>query len=169
MESHSGPPKAPCKACTDFKTWASSQKKVYTEIHKVKAVAVLIQPQIQTTFSGCVFTPFSASAKSLRSPSVQILLITNQFPWLLNKFIFLYLQDDAKTINHGKDPVSKECPLDRQELGRNSWSVLHTMAAYYSETPTTSEQKEMQQFISLFTKFYPCHDCSEDFMEKYVF
>ncbi len=60
-----------------------------------------------------------------------------------------------------------ECPLDRQELGRNSWSVLHTIAAYYPETPTSDQQKEMVQFMSLFTKFYPCEDCSRDFKERY--
>ena len=53
----------------------------------------------------------------------------------------------------------RECPLDRAELGRNSWSVLHTMAAYYPTRPTLAQQHAMSEFMSGFSRFYPCATC----------
>lgn len=54
----------------------------------------------------------------------------------------------------------KECPPDSEALGRSTWTFLHTMAAYYPETPTHQQQQEMNDFIRLFSKFYPCGHCA---------
>ncbi|KAF8786921.1 FAD-linked sulfhydryl oxidase ALR like protein [Argiope bruennichi] len=39
------------------------------------------------------------------------------------------------------------------------------MAAYFPEKPSVDEQKDMKSFIGLFSKFYPCKECAEDFRE----
>lgn len=54
----------------------------------------------------------------------------------------------------------KECPPDALELGRSTWTFLHTMAAYYPDRPTTHQQSDMTSFIQLFSKFYPCGYCA---------
>ena len=56
-----------------------------------------------------------------------------------------------------------ECPADRESLGKASWTVLHTIAAYYPKLPSVEEQTQMTSFLKLFTDFYPCPDCREDF------
>ena len=60
------------------------------------------------------------------------------------------------------------CPLDREELGRNTWSFIHTMAAYYPEKPDIKQQDDMKQFIHLFAKLFPCDDCSKDLQNRLV-
>jgi len=59
------------------------------------------------------------------------------------------------------DTEQKECPADREELGRSTWLFLHTMAAYYPDSPTSRQQEDMRKFVSLFSQFYPCDDCAE--------
>lgn len=57
----------------------------------------------------------------------------------------------------------KQCPLDKNELGRATWPFLHTMAAYYPKHPSPKVQNDMSTFIQHFGQFYPCDHCAADF------
>ncbi|KAJ9611212.1 Flavin-linked sulfhydryl oxidase of the mitochondrial IMS [Cladophialophora chaetospira] len=56
-----------------------------------------------------------------------------------------------------------DCPPDVEELGRSTWMLLHSMAATYPEVATPETQSIMKQFISTFSRLYPCYVCAEDF------
>lgn len=63
------------------------------------------------------------------------------------------------------DSNAPECPLDRQSLGRNTWSILHTIAARYPMMPTSEDKANMKEFIRLISILYPCSDCAKEFRE----
>ena len=61
-----------------------------------------------------------------------------------------------------------DCPLDKEDLGRNTWGFLHSMAAYFPETPTLKDQTDMKSFINIFAKFYPCEWCAYHLRERWM-
>lgn len=69
---------------------------------------------------------------------------------------------ESKKGEEVQESKRKQCPLDKDELGSHTWSFLHTMAAYYSDSPTAEEKKDMNNFFHIFAKFYPCNICAED-------
>lgn len=56
-----------------------------------------------------------------------------------------------------------ECPPDKIELGKATWTLLHTMAAYYPIHPTLKQQEDMKKFLQIFPQFFPCRPCAYDF------
>jgi FAD-linked sulfhydryl oxidase len=68
--------------------------------------------------------------------------------------------DDAARSTNSDVKLPPNCPADREELGRSTWTFLHTMAAYYPESPSDKQQNEMEAMMRTFSKYYPCSDCS---------
>jgi len=66
-----------------------------------------------------------------------------------------YTTDEANTAD--------ACPPDVKQLGRATWTFLHTMPAYYPDHPSNQEQRLMRSFLSSFSRFYPCGHCAEHF------
>ena len=57
------------------------------------------------------------------------------------------------------------CPPDRDELGRHSWTLLHTLAAYFPEHPTAEQSETAVGFVHAMSMLYPCGHCAADFRE----
>ncbi|QSL64465.1 hypothetical protein MERGE_001766 [Pneumocystis wakefieldiae] len=74
------------------------------------------------------------------------------------------LSDKEKTPNLDNIDLTN-CPPDSELLGRSTWTFLHTMAANYPKSATVKEQAEMQEFLRVFAKHYPCSYCAQDFRE----
>ena len=58
-----------------------------------------------------------------------------------------------------------DCPADVEQLGRSSWTFLHTLAGTFPKKPTRGQVDDMAQFLKLFSKLYPCWSCAADFQD----
>ncbi|KID78451.1 FAD-linked sulfhydryl oxidase ALR [Metarhizium brunneum] len=68
----------------------------------------------------------------------------------------------ATNMSQSSNPPS-DCPPDVEALGRGTWTLLHSIAASYPESPSMSQQSDLLSFVKLFSKLYPCWVCAEDF------
>lgn len=58
-------------------------------------------------------------------------------------------------------------PPDVEQLGRSSWTLLHSIASKYPKKPTDVQKQEMREFLTIFSHVYPCSWCAKDF-EKFI-
>ncbi|RDB23652.1 FAD-linked sulfhydryl oxidase ALR [Hypsizygus marmoreus] len=63
------------------------------------------------------------------------------------------------------DVPPPNCPPDVEQLGRATWTFLHTTAAYYPERPTPTQRANMLMLIRALPVLYPCTHCADDFGE----
>jgi FAD-linked sulfhydryl oxidase len=63
------------------------------------------------------------------------------------------------TINSQGEKIA--CPPNKEELGRTTWTFLHTMAAYYPEKVNVEVQESMSQFLRQLSRIYPCDYCAQ--------
>ena len=47
-------------------------------------------------------------------------------------------------------------------MGRNTWTLLHSQAAYYPDDPSDEIKENMRNFLFLLSETYPCHICAAD-------
>lgn len=55
--------------------------------------------------------------------------------------------------------------VTKEDLGRATWTFLHTLAAQYPEKPTRQQQRDVKELMSIMTRLYPCKTCAEHFKE----
>lgn len=73
----------------------------------------------------------------------------------------------AAVVDVDTNGYAKDCPPDVTELGRSTWTLLHSIAATYPDKPSAEQQNNLSTFIDSFAKLYPCWFCAEDF-QKYI-
>lgn len=62
-----------------------------------------------------------------------------------------------------ENSYSKDDPPDVEQLGRSSWTLLHSIGAKYPINPSAEQQNDITNFLQLFGKLYPCWFCAKDF------
>ncbi|KAL6758811.1 ERV/ALR sulfhydryl oxidase domain-containing protein [Haematococcus lacustris] len=58
------------------------------------------------------------------------------------------------------------CPPDTLQLGRASWTFLHSLAAYYPAEPSLSQRSLMRSMMEGLAEFYPCHYCAAHLQQQ---
>lgn len=58
------------------------------------------------------------------------------------------------------DARPEHCPPDVEQLGRATWTFLHTTAAYYPERPTPNQRANMLSLLRSLPILYPCSHCA---------
>ncbi|KAJ7946146.1 Sulfhydryl oxidase [Quillaja saponaria] len=56
-------------------------------------------------------------------------------------------------------------PLSKEELGRATWTFLHTLAAQYPDNPTRQQKKDVKELMAILSRMYPCMECADHFKE----
>ena len=62
-----------------------------------------------------------------------------------------------------KAPEKKACPPDVNEIGRGTWTLLHTFSVYLPEQELSVEQQtDAKNFMGILSRVYPCTPCADD-------
>lgn len=59
------------------------------------------------------------------------------------------------------------CPPDVEELGRATWTFLHSAAAYYPDAPSDEQRRAMQAMLDALPNVYPCSSCASELRVAY--
>ena len=67
-----------------------------------------------------------------------------------------------------RDPVVKgksSTLVTKEDLGRATWTFLHTLAAQYPDNPTRQQKKDVKELVQILSRMYPCSECANHFKE----
>ncbi|XP_065869841.1 FAD-linked sulfhydryl oxidase ERV1 [Euphorbia lathyris] len=118
--------------------------------------------------SNCIQTHFSnfVSQTHHQSPASKTLLFSISSsssskvnPLSSNTETTLLKPEDILHKGKSAGPVTKE------DLGRATWTFLHTLAAQYPENPTRQQKKDVKELMAIMSRMYPCKECADHFKE----
>ncbi|CAN6296071.1 unnamed protein product [Urochloa humidicola] len=64
-----------------------------------------------------------------------------------------------------KEKDAKEAPLTKEEVGRATWMLIHTIAAQFPDEPTRQQKRDAKELMHIISRLYPCKECAEHFKE----
>ena len=70
-------------------------------------------------------------------------------------------------IDHKLSSSGLVCPPDARELGRATWTFLHTTAAYLPERLSPNQKRHASTLLEAVAALYPCRNCAEH-MSSYL-
>jgi FAD-linked sulfhydryl oxidase len=79
-----------------------------------------------------------------------------------------WLASMTKKFNDAKDDddaSTSTTKTTKEDLGRATWTFLHTFAAQYPDEPTRRQERDARELIMILTRAYPCGECAAHFAE----
>lgn len=122
----------PCRVCTDFKTWSRIEKQKTKESKESDSGNARAGAAAAATAAATATASAGASAGNSES---------------------------KKGLQTEEEWRRQNCPADVETLGNSTWTLLHTMAAYYPDRPAPSQMESMRSFFNSFAEHYPCWFC----------
>ena len=133
-----GPDGKPCKICTAFRHW---------------------KPRTDKPKQPSASSASSSSSSSAQGPPGQ-----QKTAAMMAAFAsgagFVSATTTADEASAEDPPRPANCPPDVEQLGRATWTFLHTTAAYYPERPTPSQRVQMLSLLRALPVLYPCSHCA---------
>jgi len=66
---------------------------------------------------------------------------------------------------NAQEKDAKAAPLTKEEVGRATWMLLHTIAAQFPDEPTRQQKRDAKELMHIISRLYPCKECAEHFKE----
>ncbi|KAF5444315.1 hypothetical protein F2P56_036801 [Juglans regia] len=116
-----------------------------------------VSNSIQTHFSNLIGQPHNPSPAS-KKPLLSFSSSSKVNPSSIDVASRLQPED---IINKGNSAA----PVTKEELGRATWTFLHTLAAQYPDNPTRQQKKDVKELMAILSRMYPCKECADHFKE----
>ncbi|KAK4369604.1 hypothetical protein RND71_013396 [Anisodus tanguticus] len=144
-----------------FKTYEKISNCIQTQL--AQYIGVPIVPSCHNNNDHHSFSSLSSSS-SKNQPATSTLLqhyelpkqeVTDSKPWK---------QPLAEMQVIGLEEKSGG-PVTKEELGRATWTFLHTLGAQYPDKPTRQQRKDVKELMAILSRIYPCNECADHFKE----
>ncbi|SCZ87757.1 BZ3500_MvSof-1268-A1-R1_Chr2-3g05225 [Microbotryum saponariae] len=73
----------------------------------------------------------------------------------------------ASVDTTGSTASPTDCPPDVEQLGRHTWTFLHTTASYFPPAPSAHQRTSMLSLLNALPTLYPCGMCADE-LGKYI-
>ena len=93
--------------------------------------------------------------------------------WLnIDQHLFSFITPSNATVKKQKigefltpEGAAKPLTLTKQEIGRNTWSILHSIAASYPNEPTKEDKQQVTNFLYGLANLFPCKICGSHLLK----
>lgn len=76
------------------------------------------------------------------------------------------MKQKVESNNNNNAAPKVDGPPSPEEVGRSTWTFLHTLAAAYPEHPDEETKRETWNLLRALGKVYPCRWCTDDWKEQ---